>query len=113
MIAETRSASIERDHRDLRLPGGVLRVARLGLLTGLILSAFGAGGCATQRLGASMQHKLQDQIRASGLDPATVEVPFSATDEMRRWLAAEVPASTRRETQLTWLLQALLNRSTA
>lgn len=97
--------------------GGVVRDSRriLGGLRGLaiVACALGASGCATQGLGVSMQHKLQEQIRARGVDPSQVVIPFAATDEMRRWLVAEVPTATRRETQLTWLLQSLLNRSTA
>lgn len=85
----------------------------LGAASALAVLALGLGGCASQGLGAKMQADLSRQIRERGVDPATVVVPFSATDEMRRWLAAEVPTSTRRETQLTWLLQSLLNRSQA
>ncbi len=79
----------------------------------LLACALAAGGCASRGLGARMQDELQHEIRARGVDPAQVVIPFTATDEMRRWLAAEVPTSTRRETQLTWLLQALLNRTAA
>ncbi len=86
---------------------GVLRAVLLALCA---LSAF---GCATQGLGARMQNELQEAIRDQGVDPSKVVIPFSATDEMRHWLAQEVPTSTQEETQLNWLLQALLNRSTA
>lgn len=79
----------------------------------LALCCLYASGCATQRLGMRMQDELQKQIRDRGVDPAKVIIPFSATDEMRQWLAKEVPTSTRAETQLNWLLQSLLNRSTA
>ena len=66
----------------------------------LLACALAAGGCASRGLGARMQDELQHEIRARGVDPAQVVIPFTATDEMRRWLAAEVPTSTRRETQL-------------
>lgn len=82
------------------------------LLT-VALASLLATGCATRGLGLRMEDRLQAEIRARGVDPATVVVPFAATDDMRRWLAAEVPISTRRETQLQWLLQALLNRNSA
>ncbi len=84
----------------------------LGAAT-LLLCALAASGCASQGLGARLEHNLQDQIRARGLDPATVVIPFTPNDDMRKWIAAEVPRSNARETQLNWLLQALMNRSTA
>lgn len=87
------------------------RSAACGALA--IASALLAGGCASRGLGERLEHNLQDEIRARGVDPATVVVPFRPTDEMRRWIAAEVPRSNDRQTQLSWLLQALLNRSTA
>jgi Flp pilus assembly protein TadD len=87
---------------------------RGGLQAGLLaLAALLAGGCATSGLGTQMQSKLQDQIRDRGIDPSQVVLPFAATEEMRRWVAKEVPRSTRRETQLNWLLQAVLNRTEA
>jgi Flp pilus assembly protein TadD len=79
----------------------------------LVACALNVVGCASHGLGARLENQLQEQIRARGLEPANVVIPFSATDGMRRWLEAEVPRSTRRETQLNWLLQALLNRTTA
>jgi Flp pilus assembly protein TadD len=86
---------------------GVLRA------TVLLCCAISAAGCASRGLGSKMQEDLRDAMRARGVDPAEIVVPFTATDEMRRWLAAEVPIATRRETQLNWLLQALLNRQDA
>lgn len=86
-----------------------LRPLRLLTLVFCVL----ATGCATQRLGVKMQNELQDQIRDRGLDPAKVVIPFSPTDEMRAWLAKEVPTSTRGDIQLNWLLQSLLNRATS
>ena len=86
-----------------------------GLLRGLVLAvcAFCAAGCATQGLGMRLEHRLEDQIRERGVDPTKVVLPFRATDEMKRWLAKQVPRSTRNETQLSWLLQAVLNRTEA
>lgn len=79
----------------------------------LLVCALTAGGCASRGLGARLEHDLQDRIRARGIDLSTVVVPFTPTDEMRLWLAAEVPRSNNSETQLNWLVQSLLNRSTA
>lgn len=79
----------------------------------LVACALSVVGCASQGLGARLEDELQQQIRARGLEPAKVVIPFAATDDMRRWLEAEVPRSIRQETQLNWLLQALLNRTTA
>lgn len=103
---------MRRSRKAWAVVSGGGRLAR-GVVSALVLLALGLGGCASQGLGTKMQADLLRQIRERGVDPATVVVPFSATDEMRRWLAAEVPTSTRRETQLTWLLQSLLNRSEA
>lgn len=83
-------------------------VARWTLLA---LAALGAAGCASQGLGERKLAELQQTMREHGVDPAKVEIPFTATDEMRQWLAKEVPTATRAETQLNWLLQSLLNRS--
>ncbi len=79
----------------------------------LLVCALTAGGCASRGLGARLEHDLESRIRERGLDPSTIVVPFTPTDEMRRWLAAEVPRSNHSETQLNWLVQSLLNRSTA
>jgi Flp pilus assembly protein TadD len=79
----------------------------------LVVCGLSAGGCATRGLGARLELSLQEQMRNQGLEPAEVTIPFRPNDEMRRWLASEVPRSNNGETQLTWLLQSLLNRSTA
>ncbi|MEO8276056.1 MAG: tetratricopeptide repeat protein [Thermoanaerobaculia bacterium] len=76
-------------------------------------SALFAGGCAERHLGVRMESDLQAAIRARGVDPATVIIPFAPTDEMRTWLDAEVPRTSGQETQLNWLLQALMNRAQA
>lgn len=79
----------------------------------LLACGLTAAGCATLGMGERLEHQLQDQIRSRGIDPDKVIVPFIATEEMKRWVAQEVPEASQQETQLTWLLQALLNRSTA
>lgn len=96
----------------VRAESGAARGVALRLAV-VLTCALATAGCASRGLGARMQDELRDQIQARGVDPETVVIPFAATDDMRRWLAAEVPTSTRRETQLNWLLQALLNRTVA
>jgi len=78
----------------------------------LVVCSLTLGGCAARGLGARLEHELADQIRARGVDPSTIVIPFRVTDEMRRWLVAEVPRSSAREMQLNGLLQSLMSRPT-
>ena len=89
-----------------------LGVQGLGTVA-LLICTLSAGGCATGGLGQRLAHELQDQIRARGVDPASVVIPFTPNEEMLRWLSAEVPRTHGKEMQLTYLLQSLLNRSAA
>lgn len=52
---------------------------------------------------------LEDAIRARGVDPAQIVVPFEINEEMRQWAYQSVPRYTGRSTdRLEALLQALL-----
>jgi Flp pilus assembly protein TadD len=55
------------------------------------------------------QADLEGQIRARGLDPAQLVLPFQANEEMRRWAAAAVPADIEPQKRLRRLLQQLVS----
>ncbi len=82
----------------------------LGKLAGgfALLAAFlGPIGCASA--GSSGSPDLARALRARGLDPASVIVPFELTDEMRAWAHQQVPDSTPYEKRLDVLLAGLLD----
>ncbi len=49
------------------------------------------------------------ELRARGLDPASVVNPFAITDEMRAWVHSQIPETTPFEERLDLLLAALLD----
>jgi len=49
------------------------------------------------------------ELRARGLDPATVVIPYQITDEMRQWVHLQVPEGTPLEQRLDLLLAGLLD----
>jgi Flp pilus assembly protein TadD len=51
------------------------------------------------------------ELRARGVDPATVVVPYEITDEMRTWVHLQVPEGTPIEERLDLLLAGLLDPS--
>ena len=73
----------------------------------LLAALLGLAGCASAGSGGSPD--LARAIRARGLDPASVIVPFELTDEMRAWAHQQVPGSTPLEKRLDLLLAALLD----
>lgn len=72
----------------------------------VLLSLAGAAAVSAQRPANLI---LEDQIRARGLDPAKIVVPFEVTEEMRVWAYNNVPRySGRPDERLDALLEALL-----
>ncbi len=69
---------------------------------------FWIAGCATASRGPIVLN-LDRELRARGLDPATVVNPFALTDEMRAWAHEQVPPGTPVEARLDRLLAALLD----
>lgn len=65
-------------------------------------------GCASLR-GPVGSPDLEKILRARGLDPASVIVPFEISDEMRAWAHAQVPDSTPSEERLDKLLAAMID----
>ena len=79
------------------------------LLPAAILSGgalFALLGCASS---GPIVSDLGRELRARGLDPATVVIPFEITDEMRAWAHAQIPESTPVEKRLDLLLAGLLD----
>jgi len=67
-----------------------------------------AFGCASR--GPVGSPDLERQLRARGVDTASVVIPFAITDEMRAWAHANVPDNTPKEQRLDRLLGAMLNQ---
>jgi tetratricopeptide (TPR) repeat protein len=85
---------------------------RPSILARLIAAALvtaAAAGCASTPADFATE-RLYAQIRARGVDPKDVIVPFELNDEMREWVRHRVPAGGESETQLEQLLKAMLNR---
>lgn len=87
--------------------------ARRGLLAALMV--LGAGGCllcgAACRTAAprvSEQFALAQELRARGLDPAGIVIPWQINGAMREWVHKQVPDDLPVEARLTRLLGALL-----
>lgn len=64
-----------------------------------------AAGCAS---GGSVGRDLPAALRARGLDPAKIEVPFAVDDEMRAWARGKVDERAEPVDKLSQLLKALL-----
>lgn len=67
-----------------------------------------AVGCASG--GPVGSPDLGRNLRARGLDPAAVIVPFEITDEMRAWAHTQVPDRTPKEERLDRLLAAMIGQ---
>lgn len=74
------------------------------LLLGVALCAL--PGCASS---GPIVQDLGRELRARGLDPAGVVVPFAITDEMRAWVHLQIPETTPLEERLDRLLVGLLD----
>lgn len=95
------TASSERRNRARRSLGvvGVL------LAAGCLLCA---GACRSTSLNVAEDLELQQGLRARGLDPASVTVPWRLSAEMRQWVHHAVPDNLGNEERLQRLLSALL-----
>lgn len=80
----------------------------LGAVLGVGLGA--SAGCASSGLGDHLRENARAEIRARGLDPASVLIPFEATAQMKQWVASSVPRNNNLDIQLNWLLQSVLSR---
>lgn len=76
-----------------------------------VLLALGLSGCATTSLNAQLGDKLRDEIRARGLDPEEVIVPFHLTPEMETWLKANVQHAGSPQERLKGLLRSIVSSS--
>jgi len=85
--------------------------ARPAVAALLLACAATLTACASRGLGSGSVDRTRHQIRARGLDPAAVVVPFETDDEMRRWAREHAPRrGGRDEEQLQRLLAELLER---
>src|SRR5437868_431318 len=64
-----------------------------------------AAGCASS---GAVGRDLPAALRARGLDPAKIEVPFAIDDEMKTWARAKVNIHAAPVEKLGLLLKALL-----
>ncbi|HXO26308.1 MAG TPA: tetratricopeptide repeat protein [Thermoanaerobaculia bacterium] len=97
----TMTASSEtpgRAHRALRSLGVLLAA-------GCLLCG---GACRSTSLNVTEDLELQQGLRARGLDPASVTVPWRLSAEMRLWVHHAVPDNLGNEERLQRLLSALL-----
>jgi Flp pilus assembly protein TadD len=78
---------------------------RRSALLACTAAALLAGGCASQ---GPLGSDLERNLRARGLDPAAVIVPFEITEEMGAWAHAHVPDNTPKEKRLDRLLAAMM-----
>ncbi len=76
--------------------------------TSLIAVVALAAGCASG--GNQAARDLPAQLRAQGLDPAHIVVPFAVDDEMRAWVLTKVNERSDPREKLEQLLNALLNK---
>ncbi|MBV8199744.1 MAG: hypothetical protein JOZ15_03880, partial [Acidobacteria bacterium] len=70
--------------------------------------AGGAAACRSASPRASEEVELRRELRARGLDPAAVIVPWQLSSEMRQWVHRQVPDNLAAEDRLQRLLSALL-----
>jgi Flp pilus assembly protein TadD len=85
---------------------GVARRSLAVLLAGGFL--LGGAACRSVAPGMSEEVELQRGLRARGIDPATVVIPWQLNVEMRQWAHHQVPDNLAVEDRLQRLLSALL-----
>jgi Flp pilus assembly protein TadD len=89
---------------------GVSLVLPASLAGALVVAAAGCAGGAAH--GPAAAHELARRLRAEGIDPASIVVPFELTAEMRAWVHRVVPDSTPPDKRLDRLLSGLLDPAT-
>jgi Flp pilus assembly protein TadD len=82
-------------------------VSLLAVALSVLAAAVWTGGCASSIKPIS-NPEMTREIRARGLDPAAVTVPFAITDEMRAWVHKTVPDNEGMERKLELLLLGLV-----
>ncbi len=82
-------------------------MSRRSALLACTAAALLACGCASQ---GPLGSDLERNLRARGLDPAGVIVPFEITAEMGAWAHARVPDNTPKENRLDRLLAAMIDQ---
>jgi tetratricopeptide (TPR) repeat protein len=97
----TMTASSETRRRDRRFLG----VLGFLLAAGCLLCA---GACRSTSLNVAEDLELQQGLRARGIDPASVTVPWRLNAEMRQWVHHAVPDNLGNDERLQRLLSALL-----
>lgn len=68
-----------------------------------------AAGCASAGMGNLDADQAARELRARGLDPESVVIPYEMTDEMREWAHRLVPRDTDSEKRLEVLLAGLVD----
>jgi Flp pilus assembly protein TadD len=64
--------------------------------------------CSSAVPGGALDRDMAHTLRAHGVDPATVLVPWRMDDAMRQWVHAQVPQGLGADERLTHLLKSLL-----
>lgn len=83
-----------------------VRFTALGAALFIILGAL--AGCATGAPDQGDRAHLAPTLRARGVDPETLVIPYELTDEMREWARRTVPRNTDFERRLPLLVEGLL-----
>jgi tetratricopeptide (TPR) repeat protein len=85
-----------------------LPFVRLLLASFLLAGLAGLAACSSLSSSISSDAEMLGALRAHGVDPAGVIVPWEVNDEMRRWVHAKVPDNLAADNRLDALLGALL-----
>jgi tetratricopeptide (TPR) repeat protein len=93
------------------MPGRARRARRARRSLGVLLAAgclVCGGACRSTSLNVAADLEVQQGMRARGLDPASVTVPWRLSAEMRQWVHHAVPDNLGNDERLHSLLSALL-----
>lgn len=82
---------------------------RTALRWAAVSTLLGALGCATAGLHSVERSDLARTLRARGIDPSTLVLPYELTPEMKEWAHKTVSQGMPNEDRLRRLLQALLD----
>lgn len=80
------------------------------MLAVIALLGWTGTGCASHGSVRESRDRVAEEIRARGLDPETVVIPFELTEPMRVWVHQQVPRAGQPEARLQDLLLALFQR---
>jgi Flp pilus assembly protein TadD len=90
----------------VKKPGAGAMRRRPAFFAGAAVALLALGCASRGPLGTT---DLKRDLRARGLDPAAIVIPFEISDEMRAWAHAHVPDSTPKDQRLDRLLAAMLS----